>query len=128
MSEIVKTDLRAAGLDANAKRNRVKTVFSPENIQRVQETMLKSPQESTRRLSSQLKHQANVKPEHVEAVAHGSVENEAWLHLTGYANSLNFCYWSTNDPKEHFEVPLRDVKIDVWCAGSQILFYVEDFT
>ena len=45
--------------------------------------------------------------------------DEAWFHLTGYINSQNNRYWSTDNPHQLHEVPLHDQKVGVWCAISR---------
>jgi hypothetical protein len=39
--------------------------------------------------------------------------DEAWFHLSGYANSQHNLYWSAEYPHSIHEVPLYDVKIGV---------------
>jgi len=45
--------------------------------------------------------------------------DEAWFHLSGYINSQNNRYWSTDNPHQVHEIPLHDQKIGVWCAISR---------
>jgi hypothetical protein len=42
--------------------------------------------------------------------------DEAWFHLSGYANAQNNRYWSSIHPRQTSEVPLPNQKISVWCA------------
>ena len=46
------------------------------------------------------------------------IKDEAWFHLSGYINSQNTHYWSTDNARERLEVSLHDAKIGVWCAVS----------
>ena len=46
------------------------------------------------------------------------ITDEAWFHLSGYVNSQNNRYWSSDNPHEFQEQPLHDQKIGVWCAIS----------
>jgi hypothetical protein len=39
--------------------------------------------------------------------------DEAWFHLSDYANSQNNRYWSAENPHSIHELPLYDVKIRV---------------
>ncbi|GJQ73673.1 hypothetical protein Trydic_g14011 [Trypoxylus dichotomus] len=91
--EKVITKFRSTGLVANAKRNRVKTIYSPENIQRVEGTMLRSPRKLTR-LSSQLhinrtSCQDMLKQLHIQAFKVGVMQT---LKLTDYAKR-HYCNW-----------------------------------
>lgn len=45
--------------------------------------------------------------------------DEAWFHLSGYVNSQNFRFWSTENPHEFEETPLHSVKVGVWLAVSR---------
>ena len=45
--------------------------------------------------------------------------DEAWFHLSGYANTQNSRTWATENPHETFEKPLHDQNIGVWCAVSR---------
>jgi len=45
--------------------------------------------------------------------------DEAWFHLSGYINSQNNRYWSTENPHQLHEIPLHDQKVGVWCAISR---------
>jgi hypothetical protein len=40
--------------------------------------------------------------------------DEAWYTLSGYVNSQNNRYWSTENPHAVHEVPLHDLKVGVW--------------
>jgi hypothetical protein len=42
--------------------------------------------------------------------------DEAWFHLSGYISAQNSRYWSSINPRQMFEVPLRDQKIGMCCA------------
>jgi hypothetical protein len=44
--------------------------------------------------------------------------DKAWYTLSGYINSQNNRYWSTENPYAVYEVPLHDLKVGVWCAIS----------
>ena len=46
------------------------------------------------------------------------ISDEAWFHLSGYMNSQNTRYWSSENPHVIHETPLHDLKIGVWCAVS----------
>ena len=46
------------------------------------------------------------------------MSNEGWFHLSGYANSQNTRYWSSENSHVIHETPLHDLKIDVWCVVS----------
>ena len=46
------------------------------------------------------------------------MSDEAWFHISGYVNSQNTRYWSSENPHVIHETPLHDLKIDVWCAVS----------
>ena len=46
------------------------------------------------------------------------ITDEAWFHISSYINSQNTHYWSTDNSRERFEVPLHDAKIGIWCAFS----------
>jgi hypothetical protein len=48
--------------------------------------------------------------------------DEAWFHLSGYLNSQNSRFWSSENPHLFHEVPLRSQKIGCWCAISCIFF------
>jgi hypothetical protein len=43
---------------------------------------------------------------------------EAWFHLSGYVNSQNSRFWSSENPLFFHEVPLHSRKIGCWCAIS----------
>ena len=51
------------------------------------------------------------------------ISDEAWFRLSGYVNSQNTRYWSSENPHVIHETPLQDLKIGVWCAvlGSKIV-------
>ena len=42
--------------------------------------------------------------------------DEAWFHLSGYVNSQNTCYWSSENL--HIIHKMNDLKIGVWCTVS----------
>ena len=44
--------------------------------------------------------------------------DEVRFHLSGYVNSQNTCYWSSENPHVIHETRLHDLKIGVWCAVS----------
>lgn len=45
--------------------------------------------------------------------------DEAWFHLSGYVNSQNNRYWSSENPNQFEETSLHPQKIGVWCAMSR---------
>jgi hypothetical protein len=45
--------------------------------------------------------------------------DEAWFHLSGYVNSQNSRFWSSENPHWFHEVPLHSQKIGCWCAISR---------
>jgi hypothetical protein len=45
--------------------------------------------------------------------------DEAWFHLSGYVNSQNSWFWSSENPHLFHEVPLHSQKIGCWCAISR---------
>ena len=47
------------------------------------------------------------------------MSDEAWFHLSGYVNSQNTRYWSSENPHVIHETPLHNLKIGVWCAVSE---------
>ena len=46
------------------------------------------------------------------------MSDEVWFHLSGYVNSQNTRYWSSENPHVIHKTPLHDLKIGVWCAVS----------
>jgi hypothetical protein len=42
--------------------------------------------------------------------------DEAWLHLSGYVNTQNNRFWSSENPHQLHEHPLHDIKVGAWCA------------
>jgi hypothetical protein len=46
------------------------------------------------------------------------MSDEAWFNLSGYINSQNSRYWSTENPHQFVETPLHAQKRGVWCAVS----------
>jgi hypothetical protein len=44
--------------------------------------------------------------------------NEAWFSLRGEVNSQNNQYWSAENQRLIYELPLHDENTDVWCAIS----------
>ena len=46
------------------------------------------------------------------------MSDKAWFHLSGYVNSQNTHYWSSENPHVIHETSLHDLKIGVWCAVS----------
>jgi hypothetical protein len=42
--------------------------------------------------------------------------DEAWFHLSGYVNSQNCRFWSTENPHIIHELPLHSAKLGVWAA------------
>ena len=46
------------------------------------------------------------------------MSDRAWFHLSGYVNSQNMRYWSSENPHITHETQLPDLKIGVWCAVS----------
>jgi hypothetical protein len=46
------------------------------------------------------------------------ISDEAWFHLSGYVNSQNSRYWSTENPHQFVETPFHAQKLGVWCAVS----------
>jgi hypothetical protein len=49
--------------------------------------------------------------------------DEAWFHLSGYVNSQNFRFWSSENPHNFIETPLHSQKIGVWLAVSRRRIY-----
>jgi hypothetical protein len=47
------------------------------------------------------------------------VFEEAWFHLSGYVNSQNSRFWSSENPHLFHKVPLHSQKIGCWCAISR---------
>jgi hypothetical protein len=45
--------------------------------------------------------------------------DEAWFHLSGYVNSQNSFFWSSENAHLFHEVPLHSQKIGCWCAISR---------
>jgi hypothetical protein len=45
--------------------------------------------------------------------------DEAWFHLSGYVNSQNSRFWSSENAHLFHEVPLHSQKIGCWCAISR---------
>jgi hypothetical protein len=39
--------------------------------------------------------------------------DKAWFNVSGYINSQNSTYWSTENPHAVHEVPLHDLKVEV---------------
>lgn len=59
--------------------------------------------------------------------------DEAWFHLSGYVNSQNNRYWSSENPNVFHETPLHSRKVGVWCAISRKrivgpIFFTETIT
>jgi hypothetical protein len=59
--------------------------------------------------------------------------DEAWFHLSGYENSQNSRFWSSENPHLFHEVPLHSQKIGCWCAISRkqivgLIFFSETVT
>jgi hypothetical protein len=52
----------------------------------------------------------------VDILENVSFSNEAWFHLSGYVNSQNSRFWSSENPKLFHEVSLHSQKIGCWCA------------
>ena len=46
------------------------------------------------------------------------ISDEAWFHLSGYVNSQDTRYWSSENPHVIQEKPWHDLKIGAWCAVS----------
>jgi hypothetical protein len=45
--------------------------------------------------------------------------DEAWFHLSGYVNSQNSRFWSSENPNLFHEVPLHSQKTGCWYAISR---------
>jgi hypothetical protein len=45
--------------------------------------------------------------------------DEAWFYLSGYVNSQNSRFWSSDNPHLFHEVPLHSQNIGCWCAISR---------
>jgi len=53
--------------------------------------------------------------------------DEAWFHLSGYINSQNARYWSSQNPHLIHERPLQPQKIGVWVVMSSERIFVNFF-
>jgi hypothetical protein len=52
----------------------------------------------------------------VDILENVSFSGEAWFHLSGYVNSQNSSFWSSEHRHLFHEVPLHSQKIGCWCA------------
>jgi hypothetical protein len=55
----------------------------------------------------------------VDILENGFFFDDAWFHLSGYVNSQNSRFWSSENPHLLHEVPLHSHKIGCWCATSR---------
>jgi hypothetical protein len=55
----------------------------------------------------------------VDILQNVSFSNEAWFLLSGYVNSQNSRFWSSDNPHLFHDVSLRSLKISCWCATSR---------
>lgn len=49
--------------------------------------------------------------------------DEAWFHLSGYVNSQNYRFWTSENPHNFIETPLHSQKVGVWLAVSRRRIY-----
>ena len=44
------------------------------------------------------------------------MNDEAHLHLSGYVNKQNYCYWAPENPQEIHQCPLHSERLTVCCG------------
>lgn len=55
------------------------------------------------------------------------LSDEEWFHFRVHVITENSRYWSSENPRLIYDMPLRDVKVGVWCTISATRNYWTSF-